>query len=300
MKQRFFILLFLVFKCFGSLQAQSFLVLENGTVLTTDIHGHAYDLGHFSYPQKIGLHGGLYFVENHNVLCTVDSRGFLYKRYEKVPENILGKGQNYFLTTDGRLLSIDQDGLVHIFKEDLFKLTKAFGGTFFIAVKNLEPHSSDEADATDEAEVSEYHGEQTHWYIVNSEGQPVLVDDFALSLKDIAHVGGNYLMTKSGQIIGISKSAQAYWDRSFQVGIIQLLGGNFFVDYTGLLFTVTSEGELRLPDLPEGLDIRSIKQVGSHFFIDTDGALYVVADDGNIFKRELRDYDLKNISILGK
>ncbi len=66
-----------------SASAQSYLILNNGVMLTTDKAGFVYDFGHFVVPYEVKVSGGNFLVEKKQ-LITVDEQGYKYDKDEKV------------------------------------------------------------------------------------------------------------------------------------------------------------------------------------------------------------------------
>ncbi len=257
---------------------QSYLIMENGIILTTDNSGFVYDFGHFSYPQKITLRGGQYFVEEENILATIDENGQLFRKYELIPEKIRGKGINYFISDDGILFAIDRKGFVKISDSEKYKHSLNFGGNFFTL---LDPDSG-----------------ETELYVVTSEGVVQHADLSGLKVKDIISFGGTYFMTNRGSVYTVSHSGVVSSQENFRIGIINKKGGNYFIDSSNFFYTVDENGKLETPSLPISLRPGNILRHGTNYFIDQQGRFFVVDKTGAVFERILRDQDFRLTKII--
>lgn len=259
--------------------AQSYLVLDNGIVITTDTAGFAYDFGQFAFPQKITLKGGQYFVEEGGILATVDEKGLLYRKYEVVPK-IKGKGMNYFLSEDGSLYTIDAKGAVAITKDEMYLRTLNFGGNYFTVAQDPEKTVID-------------------LFTVAADGKVVKADLAVLGLKmsDVVSFGGSYFMTNRGVVYTVS-STGVVAAQTMRVGLLTKKGGNYFIDSSNFIYTVAADGSLKMPGLPINLRITSIYKTGSNYFLDLSGKLYIVDKVGNIYEKSMRDHDFRNTRII--
>lgn len=259
--------------------AQSYVVMENGIVLTTDTSGYAYDFGHYAFPQKVTLKGGQYFVEEGNVLATIDENGLLFRKYELIPEKIKGKGINYFLSEEGFLFAIDRKGFVKFTESAEYKKASNFGGNYFTVVKDAEKGILD-------------------FYVVTAEGTVVKAETPSLKLKDIVSFGGTYFMTNRGVVFTVANDGRITAREDVRVGIIQKKGGNFFTDSSNFFYTVSENGDLLMPGLPITLKVSSVLKLGSNYFIDSTGKFFLVDKNGQVFERVMRDQDFKTAKII--
>lgn len=259
--------------------SQSYLIMDNGIVLTTDSSGFSYDFGHYAFPQKVTLKGGQYFVEEGNILVTIDENGLLFRKYELIPETILGKGINYFLSGEGFLYAIDKKGYVKVSESELYKNAVKFGGNYFTVATDPEKTEFD-------------------LYVVTSEGQVVKPDVPSLKVKDIITFGGNYFMTNRGIVFTVSSAGEVVPMDHMRVGIISKKGGNFFADSSGYFYTVSESGELNMPALPVNMRVGTVLKLGSNYFIDQSGKFYVVDKHGKVFERVMRDHDFRLAKVI--
>ncbi len=258
--------------------AQSYIIMDNGIAITIDRDGFAYDFGNYAFPQKITLKGGTFFVEENNVLATIDEKGALFRKYEVIPENVLGKGVNFFLSAEGELTTIDHKGVAHMSQNDMYKKATNFGGSYFVVTKDAERKEMD-------------------LYTVTGDGEVIKADTGALKMKDVVSYGGNYFMTNRGVLYTVS-AAGVVMPQTMRVGVIQKRGGNFFVDSASMFYTVSESGELILPALPINMKLSTVSKYGSNYFLDLSGRLFVVDKTGNVFERIMRDYDFRNARII--
>ena len=259
--------------------AQSFIIMDNGITITMDRSGFVYDFGNYAFPQKINLKGGTFFVEEGGVLATIDEKGALFRKYEVIPETILGKGLNYFLSDAGELYTINRQGLVNITVNEEFKKATNFGGNFFGVTTDAEKKNID-------------------LYTINLDGKVAKIEIPNFKAKDIVIFGGSYFMTNRGLVYTITSEGAALPSYETRVGVIQKRGGNYFIDSSGMFYTVTEAGVLTMPALPINLKISAITKFGSNYFIDLSGRLFVVDKDGNVFERIMRDHDFRNARII--
>lgn len=262
-----------------SASAQSYIIMENGIVVTTDKAGYAYDFGHYAYPQKITLKGGQYFVEENSILATIDENGLLYRKYEYIPENIIGKGVNYFLSGEGELYTINAQGEVSIFEDESLKTAAHFGGNYFAVVTDSEKKLA-------------------NLYTVNKNGYhaQAKMDDFKIT--DIVAFGGNYFMNNRGVVHTIDTNGVISPKTEMRIGIMMKKGGNYFTDSNGFLYTVAEDGTIHLPAVPATLNLQTITKMGSNYFLDLSGNLFVVDKDGNIFQRVMSDHDFRHARVI--
>lgn len=258
--------------------SQSFLIMDNGITITTDNHGGAYDFGHYAFPQKVTLKGGRFYVEDGNVLATVYDNGLLFKKYEVIPEDIKGKGNNYFISGE-KVYGIDNQGVLKITEDSKFKRARIFGGNFFIS--QPRPLFS-----------------ELEFYMMDQSGAPVKIETGEMDLKEIIDVGGNYFMNRSGDLYTLSESGVIALKNEFRIGMLARKGSNFFIDSSNYLFTVDQNGELHMPAIPLDLDVSSILKTGSNYFIDMEGRFYVVDDNGNVVEKIMPDHDFRMAKIV--
>jgi hypothetical protein len=276
---RFLFLAMMMFFSFNSI-SQSYLIMENGIVITTDKAGFTYDFGHYAYPQKITLKGGQYFVEDGNILATIDENGLLFRKYEMIPERIKGKGINYFIAEDGTLYMIDRLGYLKISEQMLFKNAVNFGGNYFFV----------QDDSSDENEIK--------IFTVTSDGQVLKSGLSGIKLSDIVSMGGTYFMNKKGMIFTVAFDGLISVKTNMRVGIIQKRGGNYFVDSSGMFYTISDKGDLKMPSLPLSMNPLTIQRLGSHYFIDQTGKLFIVNNDGVVMERIMPDHDFLYAKII--
>ncbi len=258
--------------------AQSYLILNNGVTLTTDKDSFVYDFGHFIAPYQVTLNGGQFLVQDEK-LITIDDKGFLYRKDEKV-KKVKGKGVNYFINDSNNLYTIDNAGFFFKFDKEssVFKKAANFGGNFFTV------------NADEKKKIVDL-------YTVNTKGNYYKMNVAGLNPADIATFGGSFFITNKNVVYTVSKDGFVFAKADQKVAAVKKAGGNYLVDAEGLIFTVSNEGFLILPSLPANLKVASIAKLGSNYFIDTDGKMFVVDGAGNIIEREI-NHDLRNTKIL--
>lgn len=272
-----FFLLSLMLSFMGHASAQSYLIMDNGSTLTTDKSGFIYDFGHYAYPHKISLKGGVFFIEENAILATIDENGMLYRKYEYIPEKILGKGINYFLSNEGELYTIDRKGAVKIKKEEDFKRVTHFGGRYFLVARD---------DGMVEVVTISLDGEFTRH------------PDELIKLTDIVSLGGAYFMNRRGVVHTINSWGEILSHPEQRVGLIERRGGNFFTDSSGFIYTINEAGELISPAVPFSLSVSNIIKNAANYFIDLQGRLFVVNDKGEVYEKELANFDFKQAVVI--
>jgi hypothetical protein len=254
--------------------AQSYLIMDNGMVVTTDRSGFAYDMGNFAFPQKVTMKGGQFFVEDNSVIVTIDENGTLFRKYEVIPEKILGKGINYFISEAGELYTIDAQGLVHITTNEAYKLAGGFGGNYFM---------------TSAGEL----------YTVNREGiaQKIEIEGL-VNLRDVVAFGGRYFMTNRGVVYTIADDGRLTPRADVRVGVLQKRGGNFFTDSANIIYTVSTDGDLIVPALPMGFKLMNMTKTGTNYFLDLNGKLFAITNHGEVYERVVDGLDMRNVRII--
>lgn len=260
--------------------SQSYIIMDNGMVLTTDNAGFVYDIGEYSFPQKVTMKGGQFYVEDNQILATVDEMGTLYRKYEVIPEKIMGKGINYYLSSTGELTTIDSKGAAHTTMNEAFTRAVNFGGNYFTV------------NATADASMIDL-------YTIAKSGE-VKKAEFGdtLKMKDVVAFGGSYFMTNRGIVYTISADGSVLSQAKTRVGLLQKRGGNYFTDSSGLFFTVAEDGSLVLPGIPLGLKVNTMTKLGTNYFLDLSGKLYTVDKLGNVYEKVVRDQDFRNARII--
>lgn len=263
---------------FGTLtaSAQSYLVLNNGVMLTTDKAGYAYDFGHFVIPYEVKVNGGNFLVEK-DQLVTVDENGYKYDKDEEV-KKINGKGLNYLVNDDDKLVTVDAKGFYFKYEDDIFKRIEKFGGNYFVAKDKKK---------------------NVVLYTVNSKGNYFNITTPGLNPADITTLGGTFFVTNRGVVYTVSADGYVFAKTEKAYGI-KKQGGNFFVDATGKLFTVAESGILTNPVVPLSLNVNNIQKAGANYMIDSEGRLFVVDKNGNLFERKVGNHDLRNVKIISQ
>lgn len=259
--------------------AQSYMVLSNGITLTLDKAGFVYDFNHFFLPYQVQVNGGQFLVADEK-LSTVDSAGFLYKKSLTV-EEVKGKGLNYFINDENHLYTIDEKGFFFKFDKDkaAFKKASSFGGNFFIVKEDEKKKLAS-------------------LYTLNTKGNYFKMAVQGLNPMDITTVGGTWFINKAGVVHTVSKDGNVFAKPEVKVGAIVRKGGNFLIDDTNKIFTVSEDGFLVLPGLPMSFNVSNIVKVGANYLIDTDGKVFSVDAAGNVLERTINEHDVRNVKIL--
>jgi hypothetical protein len=260
-----------------SASAQSYLLLNNGVLLTTDKAGFLYDFGHFVIPYEVKINGGQFLVEK-KTLMTIDENGYKYDKDLKV-EKIKGKGNNYLLTDGKELITVDAKGFYYKYdKDDVFKRVERFGGNFFLAKDEKKKN--------------------TLLYTLNAKGNYFNISIPELNPAEITTVGGTYFMSNRGVYFTVNKDGFVFSKKDVRVSAAKKLGGNFVIDVTNKLYTVSDDGVLSDPVIPLTLDLNSIVKTGANYMLDSEGRLFVVDKNGNVFERSVDSHDLRNVKVI--
>ncbi len=83
-----------------------------------------------------------------------------------------------------------------------------------------------------------------------------------------------------------------------RVGVLQKRGGNFFTDSANVIFTVSADGDLKIPSLPMGFKLMNMTKTGTNYFVDLNGKLFAVTDMGEIYERVVDGLDMRNVRII--
>lgn len=260
-----------------SVSAQSYLILNNGVTLTTDRAGFLYDFGHFVVTYDVKVAGGSFFVEK-DVLNTIDENGFRYEKDLKI-EKVKGKGLNYVLDGD-KLVTIDAKGFFYKYdKDDMFKRIEKFGGNFFLAKDDKKKN--------------------TLLYVVNDKGNYLNIALPELNPANIAVVGGQFFITNAAVTYTISKDGFVY-RKDLKVNGVKKAGGNFVIDNTNKLFTISDAGVLANPVMPVTLNLNNVVKTGANYLLDGEGRLFVVDKNGNVFERSVNSHDLRSTKVVSQ
>lgn len=259
--------------------SQSYVILNNGVTLTTDKAAFVYDFGHFIFPNKVTLTGGQYMAEEGKII-SFDDKGFMYRKDEKAPNKIKGKGANYILAENGTLYTFDTAGFFYKYdKDSALKKAISYGGNFF----TVKPD-----DKKPQVEI----------YTLNSKGNYFKMNVEGLNPAEIVSFGGNYFQTNKGVIYTVTKDGFVIPKAEIKTGLVKKIGGNFFIDSNNAIYTVSEDGFLFLPSLPANLKIANITKLGQNYFIDQEGKMYGVDSTGAIYEREVKTHDLREAKIL--
>lgn len=259
--------------------SQSYVILNNGVTLTTDKAAFVYDFGHFILPYKVTLTGGQFLAEE-GKFVSIDDKGFLYRKDEKAPTKLKGKGSNYLIADNGNLYTFDAAGFFYKYdKENATKKAVTFGGKFF----TVKPD--------DKKPLVEL-------FTLNTKGNYFKMNVAGLNPAEIVTAGGNYFQTNKGVIYTITKDGFVISKADMKVGAVKKIGGNFFIDSNNAIYTVSEDGFLFLPTLPANLKIATITKLGQNYFLDQEGKLFVVDSTGAVYEREMKSHDLRDAKIL--
>jgi hypothetical protein len=255
--------------------AQSYLIMGNGITLSTDKAGFVYDFGHFTMPNTVGVNGGQFFVADER-LNTVDEKGFIYKKDNKF-KKIKGKGLNYLVGDDNALYTIDAKGFVYKFDKDAnIRRASGFGGNYFTVTQ-----------ANRSVEL----------YTVNSKGNYFKMSIEGLNAAQITTFGGSFFRA-NGVIYTVDQNGLVFAKPEVKVGEIRRAGGNFFIDSTGTLFTISEQGFLIIPNIPGSLNTSNISRVGANYILDQEGKMFAVDSTGAVLERVVREHDLRHVRTL--
>jgi hypothetical protein len=255
--------------------SQSYLIMGNGITLTTDKAGFVYDFGHFTMPNSVSVNGGQFFIADERI-STIDAQGFLYRKDNRF-KKIKGKGLNYIVGDDNALYTVDERGFVFKFDKDAnIRRASAYGGNYFLVTNS---------------------NRTVDLYTVNSRGNYFKLDIPGVNPAQITVTGGNYFRV-GATVYTVSKDGFVFAKPEIKVGEIRRMGGNFFIDSTGTIFTVSDEGFLMIPALPRALNLSTVNRLGANYFMDAEGRLFVVTSDAQVLERDVTQHDVRNARTL--
>ncbi|HLT22483.1 MAG TPA: hypothetical protein VKZ84_03535 [Bacteriovoracaceae bacterium] len=243
--------------------SQSYVVLNSGVTLTTDVNGYVYDFNNFVLPYKVKGKGGNFLLEDKN-LVTIDANGLLYKNSINV-KKFKGSGLNYFISDSGlfstsKLYTVDDKGFYYEFTQEGYNLkdVSIFGGNYFVL----------DGDMT----------------IIRRDGTFKVIRLEGIDLSKIKSFPGSYFISEIGQFFTVTDEGKIKtFHKNFKE--IKKAGGNYFIDEKGWIHTITTEGELISPIIPFGFDTKKLVNFGSNYMIDSDNNIYTVDAQGNINQR---------------
>jgi hypothetical protein len=244
--------------------SQTYMVLNNGVILTVDKAGFVYDFGHFILPYNVKSPGGSYLVED-NKLITVSEKGLLTKLDYKA-KDLEVLGGNFYIDDNGTLFTINANGLVFKYKEDDFTRVEKFGGNYF-------------TNYSDRKETD------LHLITISNTGLVSNLQVPGLDPKEINHTGGNYFITKKNVLYTVSDAGIVVIQPQIKIGFVKKRAGNFFIDSNGFVYGVTAAGNVVQPTVPSTFNVGQVKQVGMNYMITTDGKIFVMTSEGQIYER---------------
>lgn len=256
--------------------AQSYLIFDNGTVITLDREGFIYDLGHYVFPNKVSFNRGHYYFEDNKILTTIGSDGTLYRKFEILPEVIKVSGSNYFISEKGELFTVDYKGQLKVITYEALLQVKHFGGNYFFVPNEMDSNLLD-------------------LFVVNLDGVLLKIETDPIQASSISQIGGQYFMLSNGDLYTVGASGELVKNTEYRVGVIVKDGGNYFVDSSGTIFTISIIGELKIPSVPFAFRTQLISRFGSQFFIDSGNNFYVVDSFGSIHQREIVDQNIQEL-----
>ena len=255
-----------------------------------------------------------YLIMENGITITTDTSGYSYDfGHYTVPQKVIIKGGQYFVEEGGILATIDENGLLFRKYELIPSKLLGTGLNYFISQEGFL-YAFDKKGFLKVTE-SELYMSATHFggnfftvandpektdidlYVVTSDTLVTKVEVPNLNPKDIISFGGNYFMTNRGIVYTVSSAGDVKIHDDVRVGVISKKGGNFFIDSSGYFFTVTQEGELTMPSLPVSLYIGDIDKTASNYFIDQTGHFFVVDKDGKVFEKIMPDHDFFTVKV---
>lgn len=278
-KLLFLLLITLSFSAFS----QSYLVLTNCRVISFDNQGKAFDLNNCHFPAKTKPAGGRIFVFREDFV-TVSKQGFVFKKDIEAPKEFEHTGLNYVIAKKGWfkqvIYTVNDEGFLYTLDmpDGVTKDIKA-GGNYFVSIEEEDK-------------------KKASLYFVDPTGivQKKATLPNGLRPFDITTTRGKYLFDRQGTIYTVADNGTVVPKNMFIPGKIIKFGGNFFINRSSFIFTITKDGYLYENELPDNLRVDQIQRVGSNYFVTTAGALYGISDTGLIIKDTYLDYDFKMTS----
>jgi len=127
------------------------------------------------------------------------------------------------------------------------------------------------------------------------------VEHLYLPESKIDAVRANYLRTSDGEIYTVDANGFVYHKRYYELdSSIMHFGGNFFVTRSGQIHIVRNDGAIIKYESIEGVDLRNLKVVGGNYLVTSDDRIFMIDFKGFYSeKTELFEDSLDDIKILG-
>ncbi len=220
--------------------------------------------GYFLLPEMIAFKRSNYILDKDNNIFTVDADGYVYQyNYStEIGSKLKNLGGTFFTTKSKELHIVKSNGAIETLKKkdiDFDSSLKLFGGNFILTRKGTV-------------------------YIVDSINGRVMSTNFTIKAKIVKTVGNNFLITEEGQVysFGIKEDGSVSIKTKYSSNFKRVVrsGGNFFIDGSRRIYTISTAGEI-IRVLNPKKDVLPNK-IGTNYFSYANGDFYIVDNYGAI------------------
>ncbi len=227
---------------FGALQAsaQSFLVENDGTLLTIDRKGFLYDLGHSVDPDDVGIRGKNWF-DNKGVITTIDMNGLVHAKPEIRLPRLRVSGGHWAIGSRGEFVVFASNGFVYNYDDSLQMFRRGqvlSSGHNWIVLRegSRGPIQLVTVDVID-----------GRYFVATPES----LQQRGLNVRNIRVSGGNWFIDSTGVLHAVTRNG-GVMSHPEHGNFMRLVsnGGNFFIDSANMTRVVMDNGLVLLPNLP--------------------------------------------------
>lgn len=209
-----------------------------------------------------------YIQQTDGSLLTLGSDGSIYDFDVTIRnEDIREKGKTWILTKNGKLTTVNSNGMTFEPEIAVPRRFKATGGSWLL-------------------------GDRGELVVITSQGYAIANQDDGLKTGEIGIRGANWFVWRNGRetalftvatATGEYFTAEGEYIRRLQIDLsnIRASGNNWIVDARGMLFVVTKEGAI-MPKRELGTFF-GITTKGGNYFTDSAGGTRVILDNGAVY-----------------
>jgi hypothetical protein len=261
-----------------SAYSQSYLVQNNGVLLSINETGSVFDLNQFVKTYEIIFKGKSFLINKEKNLTVITKDGFVINKGDKlIPAKTKITGGSFILSDKNEISIVRNDGMVFTYDkiEEIKKLEAIHAGGNFLVLQGKK---------SQETMILTIDTENGFYTLLNKS----TLDSLKIDIAKIKTIGGNYFITNDGVVYTVSSTGIVSSKES--MGLVlktTKVGGNFFVDSENVLRVVMSNGYLLIPYIPSAMG--KVKSVGYNYFTNDQDELFTVVD--KISEAELNSPD---------
>lgn len=221
--------------------------------------------GFFLLPEFLEYKKGSYLIDEEKTIYTVDADGYVYSYEDSIDSKITDAGDNFFITRDGNLHIIMNNGAIKTIAEDHYEIDsriKLVGGNYLITRKGSI-------------------------YIINSISGSIKKSAFSIKEKEVLHTGSNFLISENGVLFAFGISADGRINintyRNYNFKKIKAIGGNYFFDRFNNIHTISASGVIDQGNPGYHHPVRKSEIpviTGRNYFVYGDNSFYLVDSNG--------------------